>query len=138
MVYPLWGGVCGSGKEVSMPETPRVLVIDDDRQILRLFKRILSNGGVSVVGVESGRRAMDLLGSEEFKVIVLDMDMPEPDGFGVLRVLRTDRQRPRILAVSGYMQGQLLDAAAFLGADATLGKADAPKLLLSAVNDLMR
>jgi CheY-like chemotaxis protein len=121
-----------------MPETPRVLVIDDDRQILRLFKRILEDGGVSVVVVNSGQRALDLLRDQAFRVVVLDMRMPETDGFGVLRALRSGVRRPRIVAVSGFMHGELLGAAEFLGADAAISKADAPSLLLDTVKDLLR
>jgi CheY-like chemotaxis protein len=121
-----------------MPEPAQVLVIDDDRQILRLFKRILADGGISAVAVESGERALDLLRNHAFKVVVLDMSMPETDGFEVLRALRSSAHRPRILAVSGYMHGELLGAAEFLGADATLSKSDAPALLADTVNGLLR
>ena len=124
-------------KEVPRPETPRVLVIDDDQQILRLFKRILEDGGVSVVVVNSGQKAVDLLRDQAFKVVVLDMRMPETDGFGVLRALRSSVHRPRIVAVSGFMHGELLGAAEFLGADATISKADAPRLLLETVKDML-
>jgi CheY-like chemotaxis protein len=125
-------------KERAMPKTSRVLVIDDDRQILRLFRRVLEDGGVSVVVAESGQKALDLLRDQAFKVVVVDMSMPDPDGFEVLRTLRSNPHHPRILAVSGYMHGELLAAAEFLGADATLNKADAPTLLLDTVNDLLR
>ena len=121
-----------------MPETSRVLVIDDDRQIPRLFKRVLEDGGISVVVTQSGQKALELLRDQAFKVVVVDINMPDPDGFEVLKTLRSSPHRPRILAVSGYMHEELLGAAKFLGADATLSKVDAPTLLLDIVNDLLR
>ena len=120
-----------------MPKTAQVLVIDDDRQILRLFTDILADGGISVVAASSGKKALDLLRTQAFKVVVVDLNMPNPDGFEVLRTLRSNAHRPRIVAVSGFMKGELLKAADVLGADATLNKTDALELLLPTVKNLL-
>jgi CheY-like chemotaxis protein len=121
-----------------MPDDAQVLVIDDDRQILRLFTRILTDGGISVKAVASGKTAAGLLSTHAFQVVVLDMNMPNPDGFELLKLIRSDVRRPRVLAVSGFMKGELLDAADILGADATLSKSDAPELLLATVEALLK
>ena len=120
-----------------MPHGAQVLVIDDDRQILRLFGRILVDGGVSVLVADSGKKGLELLGTHKVKVVVLDINMPNPDGFELLNVIRSEAHRPRVLAVSGFADGALLGAAGFLGADATLNKSDAPDMLLASVKNLM-
>jgi CheY-like chemotaxis protein len=121
-----------------MAQVAHVLVIDDDWQVLRLFSHLLMEGGLSIAVADSGKKALNLLRTQEFKVVVLDMNMPAPDGFELLKSLRAEIHRPRILAVSGFMKGELLDAAGFLGADATLAKSDATELLLETVMNLMR
>jgi CheY-like chemotaxis protein len=120
-----------------VPEVAQVLVIDDDRQVRRLFAHILRDGGIPVVVADTGKKALQLLSAYAFKVVVLDMNMPSPDGFEVLKAIRSDVRRPRVLAVSGFMKGELLGAAGFLGADTTLNKIDAPELLLETVKKLM-
>jgi DNA-binding NarL/FixJ family response regulator len=58
------------------------------------------------------------------------------DGFEVLRAVRHVKPRPRVLVVSGFMQGQFLATARLLGAVAVLDKAVAVDLLLPAVDKL--
>jgi CheY-like chemotaxis protein len=120
-----------------MPHSEQVLLIDDDQQILRLFTHILVGGGLSVVVASSGKKALGLLKTQAFKLVIVDMNMPSPDGFEVLKAIRSMQQRPRVLAVSGFEKGELLGAAGFLGADATLSKGDAPELLLSTARNLI-
>ena len=114
-----------------------VLVVDDDPQVLKLFSRILKRGGYTVTAVRSGRDALrQLKTGTPVDVIVTDLDMPDIDGFGVLRSLRFESDIP-ILAVSGCLRGAFLKPAELLGAAASLSKVEAPKLLLSAVADLL-
>ena len=115
-----------------------VLVADDDPQILKLFARILSRGGFSVTAVGSGDAAIKVLQDGPVDLLVLDLNMPPPDGFELLKSLRAKRPGLRILVISGYMQGALLKASEILGATASLSKIDAPKLLLQTVNMLLQ
>src|SRR5579862_8531371 len=117
---------------------PHILVVDDDPQILKLFGTILDKGGYSVVLASSGAHVMELLQAEAFDAIVLDLSMPRPDGFELLKTLRSSMPGLRILVTSGYMQGAFLTAAELLGAASTLSKTDAPVRLLAAVDNLLR
>ena len=123
-----------------MPEQKafRVLLVDDDPQVLKLFTTLLRRGGYIVTPARTGRDALRRLESgPEVDVMVLDLDMPDLNGFDVLRALRQARPLP-ILAVSGAMGDALLVPAELLGASAALSKVDAPKRLLGAVNDLLK
>ena len=116
----------------------RILVVDDDPRIVRLFTVILEGGGYPVITASSGTEALEILHAETVGLVVLDLSMPEPDGFEVLKYIRSSAPGLRVLVVSGFMKGALLEAAECLGADATLDKTDAPDLLLSSVNSLMK
>jgi CheY-like chemotaxis protein len=117
----------------------RILVIDDDPQTLKLFARILTRGGYEVHTVESGQECLGLLdAAEPFDLLVLDLSMPAPDGFEVLKEVRAQHPGLRTLVVSGFMGGALLTASELLGATATLNKAEAPGLLLRLVNHLLQ
>ena len=117
---------------------PRVLIVDDDPQVLKLFARILDKGGYEVTSAPSGKDVMQTLQRSVFDVVVLDLSMPPPDGFELLKQLRSSMPGLRVLVTSGFIQGALLKAAELLGARATLAKTDAPARLLAAVDNLLR
>ncbi len=116
---------------------PRILVVDDDPQVLRLFAKILTNGGYVVRTESSGKTALESLEASPVDLVVLDLSMPAPDGFEILKALRKQRPGLRILVTSGFMGGALLEAAELLGATGTINKGDATRLLLQKVNLLL-
>lgn len=69
----------------STPTGPgRLLVIDDNKVMRLLLGRGLEQQGHSVVMAENGRRGLELLRSERFDLVLLDIQMPEMDGYQVL------------------------------------------------------
>ena len=115
-----------------------ILIVDDDPQVLDLFTKILKKDKYDITAVPSGGEAMQVLRERPVDLLILDLSMPEPDGFAILQKLHAVRPGLRILVISGYLQGQLLPAAEVFGATGTLSKTDAPKLLRKTVKDLLR
>ena len=68
----------------------RILVVDDDKNILNLEKTILEQKGFDVVGAGGGAQALDLLAERTFDLVLLDVMMPEVDGFTVCRKIKED------------------------------------------------
>lgn len=68
----------------------RILVVDDDENILSLEKTILEQKGFSVTTAPGGAEALDILAAEAFDLILLDVMMPEVDGFTVCRKIKQD------------------------------------------------
>jgi len=76
---------------VSAPIAPgTVLVADDNRMNRLLLGRSLEQEGHAVVFAEDGRQALELLRERPFDVLLLDVLMPELDGYGVLEELQSD------------------------------------------------
>lgn len=71
-------------------EPGQMLVVDDNRVNRLLLTRALEQNGHHVANAENGRIAMELLRSKPFDVLLLDIDMPEMNGFEVLEALLTD------------------------------------------------
>jgi signal transduction histidine kinase len=69
-------------------ETGRILVVDDNASNRDLLFRRLSHDGHSVSRAASGRRALEILGVEDFDLILLDLMMPDLNGFQVLELLK--------------------------------------------------
>lgn len=120
-----------------MNSPKNILIADDHPQVLKLFKRLLIKGGYSVTAVDSGAEALNILNNQPVDLLLLDLEMPQTDGFDILRNVRENRPGLRVLVISGYMNGAMLKASEFLGATATLNKTEAPARLLETVGRLL-
>jgi class 3 adenylate cyclase/CheY-like chemotaxis protein len=70
--------------------SPRILVVDDTPQNVRLLEAILIPRGYTVVGAASGQQALDLVAQQQPDLVLLDIMMPGLDGHEVCRRLRAD------------------------------------------------
>lgn len=120
---------------------PRLLVVDDDEQIRRLYRKLLTKAGFALREAASGKEALDALGEESFALVVLDLSMPDTDGYDLLRMIkeRAPGQKTLVISgvISGEMTGALLRMANHFGATATLDKVLASKMLVETVKRLL-
>lgn len=77
---------------ISADRKPRILAVDDQRDALRLLQIRLQNAGFECVTAGDGPGALNLLGKESVDVIILDVMMPQMDGFEVCRRLKQDER----------------------------------------------
>jgi DNA-binding response OmpR family regulator len=68
----------------------RILAVDDDENILNLERTILEQKGFDVTGARGGAEALRLLAEQTFDLVLLDVMMPEVDGFTVCRKIKED------------------------------------------------
>jgi two-component system, OmpR family, alkaline phosphatase synthesis response regulator PhoP len=78
-----------------MPKT--ILVVDDKASLRNLVKEYLTEGGLRVVTAENGREAIYVARHEKPDLILLDIMMPEMDGYEFMRAYRQERGTPIIL-----------------------------------------
>ena len=84
----------------------RLLVVDDNKVNRLLLTRSLELQGHSAASAENGRVALEMLRRESFDLLLLDMEMPEMDGFQVLEQLVNDRQlRDLPVIVTSSLEG---------------------------------
>src|SRR5437773_8419486 len=84
----------------------RLLVVDDNKVNRLLLARNLELQGHSVALAENGRVALEMLRRDGFDLILLDMEMPEMDGFQVLEQLAKDLQlRDLSVIVTSSLEG---------------------------------
>lgn len=117
-----------------------ILLADDETRILRALKDLLTAKGYYVLTAESGREAMDLYGrwEEQLDLMLLDVMMPELDGFTVLREIRgQNRKLPVImLTARGEEYDQLQGFQC--GADDYIPKPFSTNLLLARMEAVLR
>ncbi len=103
----------------------RILVIDDDPNILRSVRKILEEEGHEVRDALAGEAALELLADASFDLIVGDINMPGMDGIELLIRVHDEYPGTRLMAMSGggrIAKEDLLRDASMLGAMATLEK----------------
>ena len=111
--------------------TGRVLIVDDDTINRTLLARRLDGEGHSVTTVANGREALDALASEEFDVVLLDVLMPELDGYEVLAAMKRDERLRRlpVIMVSALEEMDSVIRCIEMGAEDYLPKPFDPVLL---------
>lgn len=75
----------------------KVLVVDDEIKIRRILQQILIKEGFAVVEAENGREALACFLAEKPDLVILDVMMPEMDGFDFLRTIRKSYDTPVII-----------------------------------------
>lgn len=78
----------------------KILIAEDDGELRRLFSRVLSKHGYTVVEVENGREALMLLENEYFDLIISDIMMPELDGYELVRLIREKNITTPVLMIT--------------------------------------
>jgi DNA-binding response OmpR family regulator len=86
---------------VTVEQYRRVLVIDDEESIRRMLSTALRQRNLSVDEASDGRDAIALVQENRYSVVLLDLLMPETDGFHVLEALGRVTHPPVVLVVSG-------------------------------------
>ena len=77
-----------------------ILVVDDNKHTRRLFKAVLENENYTVFTAENGKDALRVMDEEHVDLVLLDIMMPEMDGYEFTKLLREENNNLPILMVS--------------------------------------
>jgi two-component system chemotaxis response regulator CheY len=117
-----------------------ILVVDDSPTIRRMVRTALGSlGTATFIEAGSGLRAIEVLGMEPVRVVVLDLNMPDMHGLDVIRFLRShDRYRALpVIVLTTRGDDSSRQAALDAGASAYLTKPFVPTALLASVRELL-
>jgi two-component system alkaline phosphatase synthesis response regulator PhoP len=119
---------------------PRILVVDDEEDILELVRYNLERDGYSVTCVLTGEEAVESARSSRPDLLVLDIMLPGLDGLEVCRTLKKDPATAGIPIVMLTAKGEETDVVVGLelGADDYLSKPFSPKVLSARVRAVLR
>ena len=95
---------------------PRILIVDDEPDMLENCSRILSRQGYSCVTAENGRAALALLEHEHPDLLLTDLKMPEVDGMALLRQIHEMDPALPVIVITGFATFESAVAAVKLGA----------------------
>lgn len=113
----------------------RILVVDDEKGVVRSCVRVLQREGFVVSGITDSSKAPELLRQETFDLLLTDIKMPKIDGLELLKIAKEIDPHMTVVLITGY--GTMEDAieAIRLGAQGFLMKPFEPRELLDTVKD---
>src|SRR5258708_3808724 len=120
---------------------PSILVVEDDPALRRLFEQMLVRDGHDVTMAANGAKALKLIETTSFDIVITDLVMPEMEGLSLLRALRGKKLPLKVIAMSGGGRGSAadyLEMATMLGAAATLPKPFTHKELTDAIERVLK
>tara|TARA_B100000614_G_scaffold133946_2_gene119233 strand:- start:276 stop:971 length:696 start_codon:yes stop_codon:yes gene_type:complete len=115
-----------------------ILIIDDDLELTALIKKFLENNKYKVSSFDNPKVALQSLEKKhDYELIILDITMPEMDGFQVLREIRKDSIIPIImLTARGEVEDRIVGLE--LGADDYMPKPFEPEELIARIQSILR
>lgn len=117
----------------------RVLIVEDEESLLKLETILLTVKGFEVIGAFTGKMAIDKIGVEEFDLVLLDIMLPDIDGFEVCRQIRKDPRTANvpILMLTGKKSQEDHDRGVLCGANAYLVKPFKSAMIIDEINKLL-
>lgn len=123
--------------KTSKPQDQKILVVDDEERMARFIRLNLEHDGFQVVEAHRGKEAMDKLRTALPDLILLDIMLPDLDGFEVLKMIRETNNVPVImLTAKGEEEDRVKGLE--LGADDYVTKPFSPRELVSRVKAVLR
>jgi CheY-like chemotaxis protein len=112
-----------------MASRHKLLLLDDDEQMLELYQNLLRQlpSEPEVTVSSSGARAIGLLESEPFSLLITDLRMPKMDGLQVLAIVRRKYPQLRIIVLTGVLDEEYRSRAYALGVDLFWQKPGSPE-----------
>jgi twitching motility two-component system response regulator PilG len=117
----------------------RVLVVEDEESLLKLETILLTVKGFEVIGAITGKMAIDKIGVEEFDLVLLDIMLPDIDGFEVCRQIRKDPRTTNvpIIMLTGKKSQEDHDKGVSCGANSYLVKPFKSAMIIDEINKLL-
>ncbi|MGD6810323.1 MAG: response regulator [Candidatus Bathyarchaeia archaeon] len=115
-----------------------ILVIDDDKSILRTFTRILQKSGYNIDVAETGKEAIEKADAHTYDLALVDIRLPDMDGTELLAKLKVQLQNTVKIMITGFPSLETGVKALDEGADAYLVKPVKPQELLVLLEEKLK
>lgn len=109
-----------------MADQKRILIVEDEKPLSHALELKLVSEGYATTVVTNGQEALDALKAGEFDVMLLDLMMPNMDGFQVLQQMKDFAHKPIVFVLSNLSQHEDEERVLTLGAKKFFIKSDTP------------
>lgn len=121
-----------------MEASRTILVVDDDKSILRTFTRILQKNGYKIDTAETGKEAMEKAENKHYDLALVDIRLPDMDGTELLAKIKRQLQNTVKIMITGFPSLESGVKALDEGADAYLVKPVKPEDLLMLIKEKLK
>lgn len=118
---------------------PKILIVEDYQSLLKIYNDEFKRNGFETTLAKNGDEGIKLAKAENFDVILLDLLMPQADGFAFLKAYSPNEpKRAKVIILSNIYSTELVNEALSLGAKHYLLKADiTPERIREIVNETL-
>jgi len=122
--------------ELSMAKT--ILVVDDEERLRSLLRAYLTQEGFRVLAAANGREALRIADQEKPDLIILDLMMPEVDGYEFMRLYRERKHQVPVIMLTAKVEEADAVLGLEIGADDYVTKPFSPRVLVARVRAVLR
>ena len=105
-----------------MPVQATILIVDDERDLVDAYVRLLERAGHRCFGAFDANEAIQLIDAESLDLVITDLSLPDTSGIEVVRHLRSKSKDTPVIVMSGHNTPELNEAAHAAGASMSLLK----------------
>ena len=118
---------------------PHILIVDDEPNIVMSLEFLMRKSGYGVSIARNGTEALEAIDRTDFDVVLLDVMMPDVDGYQVCRHLRQlpNRRRTRVIFLSAKSKDADIQKGYEVGADLYIPKPFSTRQLMSTIKELI-
>jgi DNA-binding response OmpR family regulator len=115
-----------------------IIVVDDDKSILRTFTRILQKNGYKIDTAETGKEAIEKADKKHYDLALVDIRLPDMDGTDLLAKIKKQMKNTIKIMITGFPSLESGVKALDEGADAYLVKPVKPEELLMLIKEKLK
>lgn len=118
----------------------KILVVEDDPDIMRILTHALSAVGHQVVPAYGGEDAIRKVKAQKFDLVLTDLSMPKISGVEVIQAIKSDpaTQHIPVLAVTAHVWDSIAQSAGQVGCDGYISKPFSPKQLVQEIQKYLK
>ncbi|MCU0714587.1 MAG: response regulator [Pirellula sp.] len=108
-----------------MTDPIKIFIVDDDKSLIRLIEKQIRLGlgdEVSITTESDSAKAKELISHVDWDIVLTDMDMPDINGFGLLRTIKERSPLSQVIFLTAHPSANAIHSAFALGADEYLHK----------------
>lgn len=125
-------------KQSNQNKVVSILLIDDDAVAHKLVQYSLLSENYSLSSAYGGREGIEMLQESKYDLCLLDMEMPDVNGFEVLKWIRKNNQKIKVIFITAERNIEVIRRSEELGADDYITKPINPKILKESIKSLIR
>ncbi len=117
----------------------KILLVDDEELILKLTRTTLAGEGLEIIEADCGEKALEMTRKLKPDLVILDVNLPDIDGFEVCRQIKSDPGTAgvKVIILTGLINGNLEESGIEAGADSLFTKPFSPIDLLARLRSLI-